>query len=394
MPVNERQIVREAAQHAGINPATLWGVYGTETSFGHDLSTSSAGAVGPFQFLPSTARSMGVNPNDFRSAAFGAAKYLAQYKGRGLAGMLSAYNAGPAGGIQQDYVNKVLANAKSWGGGPSPREAATMRSSSGGASGTATYTPGAPILGIQQGQAGANPAIVAQIASLLQQQPAPPSLAQQASVPMPEGLSPALAMPAGMKAIPPLTPKPEPSLSEQITPLLAQLATGGEPSRVVQEGNAPGSLSLNVSGSANSLTNAVPHGTKLHGFLPGNAPLTVKREDQGQDIQTAPNTPILAPGSGFVKENNHNPGGFGISYPVVHFTSGPLAGHDVYIGHTRSALPAGAHFGTGAVLSHTGNGTGPYVGNALGSPGWAEIGLWPPGGMTAGRQIAPLLGLR
>src|SRR5215472_1758056 len=105
---NDKAVITEAASKYGIDPKVLWGLYGTETSFGHDLSTSSAGAEGPFQFEPATARAMGVNPHDFRSSAFGAARYLSQYKGRGVGGMLSAYNAGPGGGYQSDYVNKTL----------------------------------------------------------------------------------------------------------------------------------------------------------------------------------------------------------------------------------------------------------------------------------------------
>ncbi|HXJ92637.1 MAG TPA: lytic transglycosylase domain-containing protein [Terriglobia bacterium] len=117
----DKQIVGEAARKYGIDPKILWGLYGTETSFGKNVSTSSAGAVGPFQFEPATAKSMGVNPYDFKSAAFGAARYLSQYKGRGIGGMLSAYNAGPAGGYQSGYVNTTLQNAKTYGGAtPSP----------------------------------------------------------------------------------------------------------------------------------------------------------------------------------------------------------------------------------------------------------------------------------
>lgn len=384
---NERQIVREAAQRYGINPATLWGVYGAETNFGRDLSTSSAGAVGPFQFLPSTARSMGVNPNDFRSAAFGAARYLSQYKNRGLAGMLSAYNAGPAGGLQPGYVRSVERSSRNWGGGPSPREAAGARSAGSSPGASATYTPGALRLGVQQGEGSVNPQILAQLTSLLNKQseaPARPNL-----LPIPTGLSPALALPTGMKPLAAAS-TPEPSIAEQIKPLLEKLNVPGL-SSVVSEGREPGTLSL--SSGANALSNAVPHGTKLGGFLPGNAMLVVKRIDKGQDLQTNPGGAILAPGSGYVIENNYNPGGFGISYPVVHFTSGPLAGHDVYIGHTRSAVSKGQHFNAGAVLGRTQHGSGPYAGNAN-TPGWAEIGLWPPGPFGAGRRIAPLLGLR
>lgn len=350
----------------------LWGVYGTESSFGKDLSTSSAGAEGPFQFEPGTARSLGINPHDFVQAAHGAARYLAQFKGRGLAGMLSAYNAGPAGGIQHDYVSKVLANAKSWG------------SESGGAPGSPASGSGSPpTLGISTTNGAPDPQLIAAIQAAMQPAPAAP-LASQASPARPSYFP---KLPGTGNAPPPLTPAPEPSIADKLAPLLAQL-TGGPESKVTSSPGTP----------ANALTNAVPHGTKLNGFLPGNAPLTVKRKDQGQDIQTAPNTPILAPGSGYVKLVQSDPNGFGIAYPIVHFTSGPLAGHDVYIGHTRAALKQGAHFTAGETLSHTQNGSGPYVGNATGLPGWAEIGLWtsagPPAFGAGGNQIAPLLGLR
>jgi hypothetical protein len=118
MPTSDKAIIAQAAQKYGVDPKILWGLYGTETGFGKNVSTSSAGAVGPFQFEPATAKGMGVNPYDFKSAAFGAARYLAQYKARGVGGMLSAYNAGPAGGYQQRYVNTTLANAKTYDGSP------------------------------------------------------------------------------------------------------------------------------------------------------------------------------------------------------------------------------------------------------------------------------------
>lgn len=162
--------------------------------------------------------------------------------------------------------------------------------------------------------------------------------------------------------------------------------------RLVEGPNGPTTFRAN-SGPANALP-----GGRLDGFLPNGAPLEVKRKDQGQDIKTAPGGAILAPGNGVVKMVQSNPGGFGTAYPIVHFDTGPLAGHDVYIGHTRAALAAGARFRAGDVISHTGNGTGPYVGNATGLPGWAEIGLWEGGPIrgtsTGGQRIAPLLGLR
>jgi len=58
-------------------PGLLNAVYGAESSYGRDVSTSSAGAQGPFQFLPGTARQYGVqNPMDLGQASQGAARYF------------------------------------------------------------------------------------------------------------------------------------------------------------------------------------------------------------------------------------------------------------------------------------------------------------------------------
>lgn len=60
----------------------MMGVYGKETAFGTNVRTSSAGAVGPYQFLPSTAAAyhypLTNNPNkeQFRQQADAAAHYL------------------------------------------------------------------------------------------------------------------------------------------------------------------------------------------------------------------------------------------------------------------------------------------------------------------------------
>ena len=51
--------VTSAAQKYNVPQSVLWGVWGMETDFGANVKTSSAGAVGNFQFLPSTARQYG-----------------------------------------------------------------------------------------------------------------------------------------------------------------------------------------------------------------------------------------------------------------------------------------------------------------------------------------------
>jgi hypothetical protein len=113
-----KAVITQAATAHGIDPAILWGVFGTETAYGADDKTSSAGAEGDLQLEPATARSLGVkNVNNLAEAANGAAKYLSEFKGRGVAAMLSAYNAGPAGGLQPGYVATTLKNAATYGSG-------------------------------------------------------------------------------------------------------------------------------------------------------------------------------------------------------------------------------------------------------------------------------------
>lgn len=135
--MSEKSIIRDAARTAGIRPALLWGVYGAETNFGKNKNNSSAGAQGPFQFMPATAAGLGIDPHNFKQAAYAAAKYLAQYKNRGTAGMLAAYNAGPAGNPNnpetQAYIPKVKQLAGTWDGAGGDRnsvEASTSRPAS------------------------------------------------------------------------------------------------------------------------------------------------------------------------------------------------------------------------------------------------------------------------
>jgi len=168
----------------------------------------------------------------------------------------------------------------------------------------------------------------------------------------------------------------------QIEQLASQLLGGG----AAHQASAPSTVAPSF---ANQLVSAQaqPVAPAAGSLVPAGAKLSWQRVDQGQDLQTDPGGPLLALGDGYVKQIASDPGGFGPDYPVVHFTSGPLAGKDVYYGHTHTALAAGQQFKAGDVISHTGLSG---VGNAS-VGGWAEIGFWPPGSMDAGSQIAPLL---
>jgi len=113
---------RAGGRH-GVDPALLAAVAQQESGF--DASAvSPAGAQGLMQFMPATARELGVDPFDPASAVDGAARYLADLTGQfGSPELgLAAYNAGPGtvrrhGGIPpyaetQAYVRGVLSKAE------------------------------------------------------------------------------------------------------------------------------------------------------------------------------------------------------------------------------------------------------------------------------------------
>jgi cell wall-associated NlpC family hydrolase len=115
---------RSGARH-GVDPSLLAAVAAKESSF-NASAVSPAGAQGLMQFMPATAKGLGVDPLDPTSAIDGAARYLSsltkQFGSTELA--LAAYNAGPGtvsryGGIPpypetQNYVRAVMTKAEAY----------------------------------------------------------------------------------------------------------------------------------------------------------------------------------------------------------------------------------------------------------------------------------------
>lgn len=82
--LNQRlAIVKQKAKKAGIPWEILWGVEGVETTHGNNITTSSAGARGPFQFIAPTAKQWKYpytnqqTPQIYAQQAESAADYLA-----------------------------------------------------------------------------------------------------------------------------------------------------------------------------------------------------------------------------------------------------------------------------------------------------------------------------
>lgn len=112
-------MIDNAATKYHVPTAILDGVFGMETDFGKDVTTSSAGAVGLMQFLPSTARSYGYpltnNPNTVQAQQQfdAAAHYLSiLYKQHGSwDAALRAYSGGGYGLSQVEAKSGQKVNA-------------------------------------------------------------------------------------------------------------------------------------------------------------------------------------------------------------------------------------------------------------------------------------------
>ena len=114
-----------AAARYGVDASLLAAVASQESGF-DSRAVSASGAQGLMQFMPSTAKGLGVDAFDPASAIDGAARYLTsltqQFGSTQLA--LAAYNAGPGavrqyGGIPpygetQNYVRSVLSKAEAY----------------------------------------------------------------------------------------------------------------------------------------------------------------------------------------------------------------------------------------------------------------------------------------
>ena len=132
-------MIEQAAARYGIDPSLLYGLIEQESGFDPSAS-SSAGAAGLTQLMPSTAASLGVTePLDPAQSIEGGARYLSQLLHQ-FAGnttdALAAYNAGPGaveqyGGVPpypetQQYVTKVLGYAASFSPGGQDAGAAPL----------------------------------------------------------------------------------------------------------------------------------------------------------------------------------------------------------------------------------------------------------------------------
>jgi hypothetical protein len=143
---NYREEARKAARRHGLNPDIFERQINQESGFSQDVITgrrrSSAGAQGIAQFMPATARGLGINPLNPTQALDGAARLMSSYikKYGNYKDALVAYNAGPGGvghppAESRNYVKSIL-------GGKNPTVGKNRQSLSSGRGGGSIITPG------------------------------------------------------------------------------------------------------------------------------------------------------------------------------------------------------------------------------------------------------------
>ena len=118
MPQDLAAHVDAMAEKYGVPPAYAQAIFQIESAGGKNIGRSKAGAIGPFQLMPNTAKMLNININDPLQNIEGGVKYYSQLLQRFGDPILAAvaYNAGPtkvarAGGIPniaetKDYAQK------------------------------------------------------------------------------------------------------------------------------------------------------------------------------------------------------------------------------------------------------------------------------------------------
>lgn len=353
IPSQLAPVFQAAGRANNIPPEVLAGISSVESNLFRNTGPSSAGAVGGMQFLPSTARGLGINPLDPVQAINGAAKLLVQYGyHQNPTRAIAAYNAGPENyqaGL--GYAQQVAS------------EAARLRGQLG--SGTGVAAPqGAPSAVSAPGMAAAPQATFDQqgYQQALQKFVAGQAVKQAGGSGNPYNSSRGTSK--GFSA----------SLGGTSSPLFAQgLLTTSQPNAqdFVKTVQAAHNALQGVAGTSLSVHPALRSGTVAGGFLPKGATYIAGRKDQGRDGQTNPGGPLVANGNGVVVAVKSDPNGFGPAYPEIRFTTGPFAGRTIYFGHTLSTVRPGQQVQPGQVISRTGTSG---VGNAS-VPGWFEVGF-------------------
>lgn len=221
-----KKAARRAAAKYGVDQGIFLAMIQQESGFNPNV-TSPAGARGIAQFIPSTAKSYGVNLGDGRVTddLEGAARYLRdnlKRTGGNYTKALSIYNSGRPDGYlsipeTKNYVRNIRAMSKRYGSDPSVKP-----SSGGNVSSQGDRTPQTQTKTTVTG-AGFDPGPGASALAQLAQQQARPTV--QTTVPTPPQFAASAAMPQGYQAP---SAAPVQQQASGLTDLLSQIGAGGQ----------------------------------------------------------------------------------------------------------------------------------------------------------------------
>lgn len=148
---DNRSIAADAARRYGVPTNVFLAQMGQEAGFQTGL-TSRAGARGPAQIMPGTARAWGVrNVNDPHEAYDAAARHMKQYIDKyGIRGALRAYNAGE-GGMNKGYAETTDYERRIMAAAGNVTEPPRGRTASRPGANITPATPGTPAMVDKQG---------------------------------------------------------------------------------------------------------------------------------------------------------------------------------------------------------------------------------------------------
>src|SRR5712691_11582435 len=122
IPANVAPFIQSAAKATGLPESVVAAQNADESAYGTNLGPSSAGARGPWQFLPTTYTGLGFNVgtiNQWGPSTQAYIKYMNQLLSQehgNVRNALAAYNAGPANiSAGLGYADKILAQASQSG---------------------------------------------------------------------------------------------------------------------------------------------------------------------------------------------------------------------------------------------------------------------------------------
>lgn len=107
-----QRVIVEAAKRHGVPPAALLALAQQESGYGANMTNDETGAAGHFQYIPDTAKRVGLkDPYDLAESADAAARDMAErMKAGGIEEAFASHFAGPGGGNRKERTAQYVAD--------------------------------------------------------------------------------------------------------------------------------------------------------------------------------------------------------------------------------------------------------------------------------------------